>query len=303
MDVEQILALSRQGYSRRQMAGILGMSRNTLKKYLQPKTGIDGTDPGIARPGKLETHLPEVRRILDEDPGVRAMDVYRHLKELGYVGGYDLVKKRMREIRLESLTVNAEGGDAPGRRARVDIGRLDIPGRAWFLFSMVSCHSGKLYAEFTEKPDLESFLNCHQRAFRFFHGVPRELIYETSRNKCMKRLAGHGRFHLPLIRLAEHFDFSVGDAPPYSPWTAGRLKRPLCQVQALFLPQAILESSEQANAMLLNWLLERETAQPGPGESVAVKFDREKPHLGPLPARPFSMFSLKLRVRLATQLQ
>jgi transposase len=291
MDMVMVNGWIREGQSLRGISKRLGISRNTLKKRL-----LEQDDPGFSlfRTGKLEAYFAAIGDILAREPFARAVEIHRRLADQGYQGSYDLVKRRVRSLRQEVL--NPARPSQPGRRADADLDRVEAGGRACFLFTLTMAHSRRIYAELLEKPDLEAFLDCHQRAFRFFQGVPAEVAYERVRNKWVKRLTGSGGFNLPLTRFATHCGFLACDAPPAAPWAAGRLKRPLRLVEAAFLRGYPLESLSAANSSLLAWLLARE-AMPFEGEggpSIQDRFSDEQPVLGPLPKTPWAKFTPRL---------
>lgn len=294
MDMTMVNGWIREGQSLRGIAKRLGMSRNTLKKRL-----LEQQEPGISllRAGKLEAFFAAIGEILARDPGARAVEIHRRLAGQGYQGSYDLVKRRVRSLRLEALNPGRSAAVPPGQRAEADLDRVDAGGRSCFLFTMTLSHSRRIYAELLDKPDLDFFLDCHQRAFRFFQGVPREVAYERTRNKWIKRLTGNGGgFNLPLTRFAAHCGFAPCDAPPAAPWAAGRLKRPLRLVEAAFLRGYPLESLAAANSALLAWLLARE-AVPSEGDrgpSIQERFADERSQLGPLPKTAWAKFTPKL---------
>ncbi len=89
MDLTAAQTLAEEGYSRRKIARMLGVSRNTLRKYL-----AEGTKPPPG--GKLAGYLEPVSAYLAERPQARAMEVYRSLRAAGYTGSYDLVKRKIR---------------------------------------------------------------------------------------------------------------------------------------------------------------------------------------------------------------
>jgi transposase len=233
---------------------------------------------------------------MSREPQARAVEIHRRLAEQGYQGSYDLVKRRVRTLRLEALNPASGSAPGPGQRADADLDRVEAGGRTCFLFTLTLSHSRRVYAELLEKPDLDLFLDCHQRAFRFFQGVPKEVAYERTRNKWVKRLTGNGGFNLPLMRFSAHCGFTPCDAPPAAPWAAGRLKRPLRLVEAAFLRGYPLESLSAANGALLAWLLARE-AVPSEGDrgpSIQERFAAERPLLGALPKTPWAKFTPKL---------
>jgi len=284
MDVAAAQALASEGYSRRKIARMLGVSRNTLRKYLS-----QGTKPPPG--GKLASYLDAVAAHLAERPESRAMDVYRRLKSEGYAGSYDLVKRKIRSLRLEGG--RASRSAEPGRCAIVDLERVETSVGPCHLFTLTLEHSGRIYAELSEKPDLDAFFEWHQRAFRFFGGVPFEIAYEKSRSRLLKAFVGASGIHLPMARFAAHFGFTPSAAPSVAPWPAGRLKRPIRMIEALFLKGYPFQSAEAANPALLGWLLGRE-----PGDTAArERLAKDQAALQPLPRAAFEYIRPKLAVK------
>lgn len=290
MDIAAAMALTGEGYSRRRIARILGVSRNTLKKYLasgRPDNGPEG--------GKLAGYLEFLERNLAENPEARSMLLFRGLQAKGYTGSYDLVKRRVRAIRSGLLTPGA--GPEPGLRASVDLGRLTLSGRVHWLFTLSLDYSGRIYAELAERVDLDSFLDWHLRAFRYFQGVPAEISYEKSRNRLIKGYVGASGVNLPLSRFAAHHGFTPVSAGPFHPWAAGRLKRPLRLIETLFLRGYPFKTLEGANTAMLGWLLGREG--DASDDSVKGRFALEQKRLAPLPKSGMPAFQPKLQARSA----
>ena len=288
MDIAAALALTGEGYSRRRIARILGVSRNTLKKYLASGQSGIGTQGS-----KLAGHLDFLEQNLTQNPDARSMSLFRGLQAMGYTGSYDLVKRRVRAIkgRLQSSGTGPE----PGLRASVDLGRLTLAGRVHWLFTLSLDYSGRIYAELAERVDLDSFLDWHLRAFRYFQGVPAEIAYEKSRNRIVKGFVGASGVNLPLSRFAAHHGFSPIAAGAFHPWAAGRLKRPLRMIETLFLRGYPLKSLEGANMAMLGWLLGRESGASD--SSVKDRFAQEQNRLAPLPKSGMPAFQPKLQAR------
>ncbi len=292
MDIAAAMALTGEGYSRRRIARILGVSRNTLRKYL-----THGDGPPAAGVGKLAGHFAALSEMLAEKPAARSMELYRRLTVMGYSGSYDLVKRKVRALRRQAAVAGTE--PLPGARAAADMGRVTVAGRPMWLFTLALEFSGRIYAELSERVDLDVFLDWHLSAFRYFQGVPAEIAYEKSRNRLVKAFVGGTGVNLPLARFAAHFGFQPAVARAFHPWEVGRLKRPLRMIDSLFLKGYPLISVEGANTALLGWLLGRE----GVGDRGAVKdrFPLEQAGLIPLPKAGFPRFRPKLQERPTPQ--
>lgn len=281
MDVAAALALAGEGNSRRKIARLLGVSRNTLRKYLAE---------GAPQPpgGKLAGYLDAVSGHLALHPRSRAMDVYRKLQTEGYAGSYDLVKRKVRSLRKHGGGPTPE--PQPGRRAVADLGRVETAIGPCWLFTLALEYSGRIYAELSPRADLEAFLDWHLRAFRYFGGVPREIAYEKARNRLLKAFVGAAETHLPISRFAVHYGFVPRASEPQPPWSGGRLKRPIRMIETLFLRGYPFQTAEGANPAMLGWLLSREND----GDDGRDRFASEQAALQPLPKAGFAPFRLKL---------
>ena len=74
---------------------------------------------------------------------------------------------------------------APGEKAQVDFGsgpKLPDPVtgelRSTWVFIMTLCWSRHQYAEIVWDQKVATWLGCHQRAFRFFGGVPTQVVID-----------------------------------------------------------------------------------------------------------------------------
>jgi transposase len=235
--------------------------------------------------------------MLSERPEARAMEIHRKLTAMGYSGSYDLVKRKVRAMRSPGSgeAVEAE----PGGMAEADLGRVQAGGRTLWLFTLSLEYSGRIFAELSERADLDAFLEWHARGFRFFNGVPARIAYDKSRNRYLKAYVGGTGVNLPLSRFAAHHGFTPVPAKPFHPWAAGRLKRPLRMIESLFLKGYPLQTVEGANPALLGWLLGREAAS-GSG-TVKDRFGLEQSRLIPLPKTNFPRYRPKLQEKPALQ--
>lgn len=289
-----ILTLAGRGFSQRKIARTLGISRKTIRRYLaDPKliTTARGMRP---RPSKLDPFVPHLKTWLEEDPGYSATWLFEHLQGLGFAGSYEIVKRQVRRLKehqhhIAYLRFETE----PGAQAQVDFGEFQVEGpdgkiTKYYAFAMILGYSRRLYAELLEQCDLATFLDCHQRAFAFFGGVPREILYDRMKNVFLGRFAGKDRFNSTLLSLALHCGFTPKVAPPRAAWVKGKIERPFHFLREGFWRGYPFRDLKTANADLFAWLAQKEQRVHGTThEVVAVRFARELPQLKPLPPEPF----------------
>jgi transposase len=249
--------------------------------------------------GKLGPHLGLLQEMLGTQPRAKIRSLYLALKERGYLGSYDLVKKKIHAMRRElGGQVNALflSGDEPHAQVEIFKLALKVPEGMMrsYLFTMVLGGSGRSYAELMENCDMASFLIGHQHAFDHFGGVPAGIFYDPRESSAMRRLVGGFPFHMPLMDCGRHYGYAAKPTPAFAPWMKGRLKRPGKVLRKLFFQGYAFASLDQANADMRSWLALRAKMQK-PLERT-VRNDQER--LGPVPPAGFNFLGRRQFLRL-----
>ena len=95
----EILTLYRRGFKQRAIARKLGISRNTVKKYIdKPELAFE---PGQRRErrSQLDVYQDNIKAWIEEDSDYRASWIYDRLTNMGFAGSYEIVKRRVRQIK------------------------------------------------------------------------------------------------------------------------------------------------------------------------------------------------------------
>ena len=85
-----------------------------------------------------------------------------------------------------------------------------------------------LYIEFTDNMRYDTLETCHRNAFRFFGGVPREVLYDNMKTVVLQRDAyqtGQHRFHPSLWQFGKEMGFSPRLCRPFRAQTKGKVER------------------------------------------------------------------------------
>ncbi|MBM3301759.1 MAG: IS21 family transposase [Deltaproteobacteria bacterium] len=218
-----IKAMHRSGKSIRAIARELGLHRRTVRKHLR-----EDEFPRYRKTGERESILaPYIQTIRDylEEDDYRATWILDRLKNRGYPGGYDTVKRFVRAIKdRKSRLAYARFETEPGCQAQFDWGDFQIvepSGRTTtvYAFMMVLGFSRAAYTEFFDRATLESFMDGHIRALRFLQGVPAEILYDNMKHVVVGRdEAGKPIFNGEVLHFAHHYGFQPRLCPPSSPW-------------------------------------------------------------------------------------
>lgn len=294
-----IFVLKKKGLSKNAISRQTGLNWRTVDRYL---TNAGERKPyDTSRRGSIiEPFQAVIDAWLDED-AYTATWIYDHLKPIGYTGGYDPVKRYVRDVKEKlSLKAYVRFETEPGRQAQVDFGEFQVVDgtgkvvETAYLFAMILGYSREAYYEFVLKCDMERFLDCHIHAFEHFGGVPTEILYNRMKNVLIRQLAGKLEWNRNFYSFCLHYRFNPLAAPPYAAWVKGKVERPLHYVRENFWRGYSFRDIETANRDIMEWAARRASRVHGTThERVDVLFRRERPFLGGMPEFRYDT-SLKL---------
>ncbi len=232
-------------------------------------------------------------------PDLTGSRLHREIRELGYCGGYTMVKDFLREVRPSvpaGFEVRFE--TPPGRQAQVDFAHFrtvfaDEPGveRVVWLFSLVLGHSRMLWGRFVPQQDMQTLLRCHAAAFEALGGAPAEILYDRMRTVFVREDpdAGHIVYNRTLIEFARHYGYLPKACQAYRAKTKGKVERPFRYIREDFFLARSFRNLGDLNDQLRQWL--DQVANPRTHATtrrvVQEHFAEERPSLQPLPAGPF----------------
>ncbi len=226
----EIRILARQGKSIREISRTMGISRNTVRRYLRSVAWQRyKTRPG--RPNKIDPYrLYLEERIAAALPHrLPGTVLHREIAALGFDGCERSVRNFLRSLKpVLAPEVVKRFETKYGQQMQVDwcvIRRGKAPLSA-FVATLGASRAS--YVEFTTSERFEVLRSCHEHAFEFFGGVPREVLYDNMRTVVVERDAygpGQHRFHASLWDMARHFGFRPRLCRPYRAQTKGKVER------------------------------------------------------------------------------
>jgi len=227
----EIKVLRRQGKSLRAIATQVGCSVNTVRRYLEEPEPPRYRRRRSDRPklGAFEPYLRErVSAALPQR--LPATVLAREIRELGYQGSARQVSRFVRTLRpappVEPVT---RFETEPGEQLQVDwIEFRRRAGDALSAFVAVLGWSRAAYVEFVSDERVATLLGCHVRAFEYFGGVPRTVLYDNVRTVVLQRDAygrGEHRYHATFLDFAGHHGFLPRLCRPYRAKTKGKVER------------------------------------------------------------------------------
>ena len=289
-----ILDLHRSGLTQRAIARKLGISRNTVKKYIETPENCLKAQEAHQHKSILDPYCGTIKTWLDEDEYYKATWIYDRLVNQGYAGSYETVKRKVGKLKDHKQKIAYMRFETdPGHQAQVDFGefQIELPDgsiKKLYLFSMILGYSRKIYTEFIEKCDMPSFLDCHIHAFEYFKGLPNQILYDRMKNVYIAKLAGKHKFNSTLMGFAFHYGFTPKVAPAYAAWVKGKVERPYTFIREGFWRGYGYVNTARANKDLWTWIIKKDERIYGTThEKISARFEREQPHLNLLPHQSF----------------
>jgi transposase len=214
-----------EGRSVRSTAREMGLSRNTVRRYLELPAPIRVEHVVRGRPvwakvgRRLEALLAESPRWTGGKQRLTATRLHAMLVTEGFTVGVTTVKEAVAEHRRQRREVFVPLVYPPGDLAEVDFFEvlIDLGGKrqkAW-MFVMRLMHSGRDFAWLYTRQDQTSFLDGHVRAFTHFGCVPQRIAYDNLKAAVTKILVGSERqLATRFEALSSHYLFEASFCRP-----------------------------------------------------------------------------------------
>jgi transposase len=205
-----------EGQSIRRVARELGLSRNTVAKYLEQSEPVCRDRRPRRRPvwekvkPRLEELIAEWEPRTTSKQRITAMLLYRQLRVEGYQVGRTLVDDYWRERRRQRAEVYVPLIYRPGE-AQIDFFEVmvEVNGerrKAWeFLLRLM--YSGREFAWLYERCDQPAFLDGHVRAFQYLGGVARRCVYDNLGLAVRKIVGARRELTGRFLALVSHYLF------------------------------------------------------------------------------------------------
>jgi transposase len=283
----------------RRVSRELGVSRNTVRKYLREseprrREVVDRSRPVWEAVGKrLEELLREWSGRTTAKQRLTGTRLHRQLVSEGYEVGETTVRRYVREKRRQKAEVYVPLAYRPGEVGQVDFFEVvvevgGVSRRAWkFLVRLM--YSGRDFAWLYERCDQVSFLDGHVRALSYFGGVPERLVYDNLSSAVKRRVGVERELTERFRALVSHYLFEACFARPGEGHDKGGVEARGKGIRLQHLtPVPRGESLSGMSEQLLSRLASEALGKrDGEGRTVEERFVEERERLRPLPEAIF----------------
>ncbi|UOQ85764.1 IS21 family transposase [Gracilibacillus salinarum] len=193
MEIQQLI---KQGFSKTKVAEKLGVSRSTVYRNLEksPSEMAGWVESLKTRSKKLEPYKELILSWLREHSDMSAAQVHDWLQEkhedlkIGESTVRSFVRELREEYQIEKVTSPRDYEAIPdlpmGEQIQVDFGHTkqkthDNRDEKLNFIAFVLANSRYKYKEWLDRPfTTQDVIRAHENAFKWFGGIPRELVYD-----------------------------------------------------------------------------------------------------------------------------
>ena len=288
-----------QGMSRAAIARRLGISERTIRRWIgagELDRDLDAPPQYTPRPPvatQLDPYKEIIRTRLGAYPELSAVRLFEEIRGAGYPGSYSQVRDHVRQVRPRPAPAPVVRFETPpGHQGQVDFAEFTFPWGKRYALVVVLGYSRLLWLRFYERQDMRTLLAGLEEAFRFFGGVPRELLFDQMKaviTADLRLLGGQIVVNEEFLRFAAHWGFRARACRPYRAQTKGKVERPIRYVRENFAYGREMIGDAHLDEELTRWLARaNDRVHATTKEVPRLRFERdERPLLLPLAERPY----------------
>jgi transposase len=295
-DVRIMLGLYSQGWGSRRIGRELGVSRNTVKRYVNaggylPYGGIGGRAKSLdGMESWLEQRFHQhrgnadvLRQELEREKNLRVS--LRTVERAVKAERTKLTAQQLATVRFET---------PPGKQLQADFGQVTVPiaGEKVKLHACVLTlgYSRRPYVEVFDNEQIDSWLRAMEASFRHFGGIPEEILIDNARALVTLHNAQTREvlFSPSFSAFARYWGFRPLACAPYRARTKGKDERGVGYLKRNAIAGHSFPSLQSLRAHLDWWM--REVADVRvhgtTGERPIDRFSVEAAALKPVNGRP-----------------
>ncbi len=304
-----------RGKTIKEIARELHVSRNTVRKVLRSGATSFEYERKVQPQPKIGPWRPELDRLLMANDGKPARErltlirLFEELRDLGYEGGYDAVRRYARGWRREQSAVTADAyvplSFAPGEAYQFDWSHEIVVINGATTQVKVAhvrlCHSRMLFVRAYPRESQEMVFDAHDRAFAFFKGACTRDIYDNMKTAVETIFVGKERaYNRRFQQMCSHYLVDPVACTPASGWEKGQVENQVGLVrERFFAPRLRVKNYDELNAWLMDQVLRYAKAHRHPEQrdrTIWEMFEAERPSLVPYAGRFDGFHSLPASV-------
>jgi transposase len=281
-----------------------GVSRKVVRKVIRTNATEFIYERERQPLPKIGPWKDELDRLLSINAGKSARErltlirVYEELRDLGYSGSYDAVRRYAKTWTKEQGAVTAEAfvplTFAPGEAYQFDWSHeIVLIGGVTTTVKVAHvrlCHSRMFFVRAYPRETQEMVFDAHDRAFAFFKGACARGVYDNMKTAVETVFVGKDRaYNRRFLQMCGHYLVEPVACTPASGWEKGQVENQVGLVrERFFTPRLRVKSYDEMNAWLLDKCVAYAKIHKHPelaDKTVWQVFEDERSKLVPVPGR------------------
>jgi len=309
--IYEVVRRLRQGESQRGIGRALRIATKTIRRIvldqaerresgescLERELGPKRTPRG----SKLDKYEEQIAAWLEQYPDLTAVRLLQKLRAAGFDGKYTVVRlylKKWRGARREKTAVQVVE-TAVGQQSQFDWSPYDLAAtlkvQVWS--DTLSWSRGRSFFS-SDNTRQTTILNCLRGSFEAFEGVPAECVTDSMPGVVDRWECNRPIINVRFVDFAAYYGFAVHIAPRADGAYKGKVERPFWFLEINLLNGRTFRSHAEFAEALAWWTMNVAMQQPHPdtGRPILEMVALEKPHLKPLPRKPYDTRDVVTRV-------
>ena len=211
-----------ENMSQRAIAKLLGVSRNTVKKYYGgeqvpwARQGVSGRQKYVIT-AEILSFIDDCFAE-DEAENIKkqshtAKRIYdRLVEEKNFSGGESTIREIVAELKDKSSKVFIPLSYEPGEAYQIDWGEATVYlagiKKKLYIFCMRECFSADIFVMAFFRPNEESFLEAQIAGMEFFGGAAKRMIFDNAKVAVKEGFGAHAKVQDRYKAMAAHYAFS-----------------------------------------------------------------------------------------------
>src|SRR5918994_2119534 len=293
-----------KGKTIKEIARDLRLSRNTVRKVVRSQATSFEYERSVQPRPRLGAWTATLDGMLMENAlkptreRLTVIRIFEALRELGYEGGYDAVRRYAKRWRGRQVSGTVDAHVrlifAPGEAYQFDWSHEIVVLNGVTVIVKVAhvrlCHSRMLFVRAYPRETQEMVFDAHDRAFAFFKGACTRGIYDNMKTAVETIFAGKDRlYNRRFLQMCSHFLVDPVACTPASGWEKGQVENQVGLVrERFFTPRIRVKSYAELNAWLMDQAIAYAKAHRHPefrDRTIWQVFEAERGSLVPYPGR------------------
>lgn len=251
---KKIVKLKQSGLGYKAIANQLGVSKNTVKKYLRMKTPPSYKQRPPEK-SKWEEFQDEIIKGITKD--LKPAVIFENLKTKGAKGGhssfYEYFNKLSKKFKPQKLSMRYE--TEPGEQAQFDWAEYLIEykktGRKKvYIITMILGNSRYRLNVASEDVTQISLFESMELAFAYFGGVPKSLLIDNPKQLITNAKRDNFKINQKFLEFSVYYNFKIKPCKVRRPETKGKVENPFKYLENHFIKNNEFEDFEDLSKKL-----------------------------------------------------